>query len=168
MSARLTEEEFANILANRRGIARQRLSKASRAGGRVIHPVASKSPATHAQAKGKGRVPQRTPGQMNSLEKSYAETVLAPRKLAGEIIEWWFEAITLKLADDCRYTPDFLVMLSDHSLECHEIKGFMRDDAQVKLKIAAQMFPFKFILCKKQTKKEGGTWIIKELKQSVA
>lgn len=101
---------------------------------------------------------------MNGLEKSYAETILAPRKLAGEIIEWWFEAITLKLADDCRYTPDFLVMLADHSLECHETKGFMRDDAQIKLKIAAQVFPFKFFLCKKQTKKEGGAWIVTEAK----
>lgn len=143
MSARLTEEEYANLLVRRKRV-----------------PLSEPG----AVATGKGQVPRRTPGQMNGLEKSYAETILTPRKLAGEIIEWWFEAITLKLADDCRYTPDFLVMLADHSLECHETKGFMRDDAQIKLKLAAQTFPFRFLLCKKQTKKQGGQWVITEAK----
>lgn len=118
---------------------------------------------------GTGRVPRRTPGQMNNLERSYAETVLAPRKLAGEVLEWWFEAITFKLADDCRYTPDFLVMLADRSLECHETKAewsngqVARDDALVKLKVAALQFPFRFYLCFKRTKKNGGDWKIKEV-----
>lgn len=162
----ITEQEYAEILSRRatkRGIARTSPAKPSRAGGKVIHPSALESPVRQASVKGKGRISRRVSGQMNGLERSYAETVLAPRKMAGEIIEWWFEAITFKLADDCRYTPDFLVLLADQSLECHETKGFMRDDAQVKLKIAAQMFPFKFVLCKKETKKQGGKWIIVEV-----
>lgn len=102
------------------------------------------------------------PGQMNGYERAYSEQVLEPQKLAGEILEYWFERFTLKLADDCRYTPDFLVQLMDGTLECHEVKGsFFEDDAKVKLKVAAEMFPiFTFKLCIKQTKKDGGGWKI--------
>lgn len=49
------------------------------------------------------------------------------------------QCITLKLADDCRYTPDFWTL--GCSLHAHEVKGFMRDDARVKLKVAARMYP---------------------------
>jgi hypothetical protein len=107
----------------------------------------------------KGRTVRRVPGTMNKTEHAYMTDVLAARMLAGEIVNWWFEGVTLKLAKDTRYTPDFLVMLSDGTLECHEVKGFMRDDANVKLKVAAQMFPLKFVLVKKD--KEG--WHITEV-----
>jgi hypothetical protein len=64
------------------------------------------------------------------------------------------QVITLKLADDCRYTPDFVVIL-DGKLVAYETKGFMRDDALVKLKVAARTFPWiDFILV---TRKKG-TW----------
>lgn len=51
------------------------------------------------------------------------------------------QAITLRLANGCRYTPDFATMLADGSLSFWEVKGFMRDDAAVKLKVAAAQFP---------------------------
>lgn len=57
--------------------------------------------------------------------------------------------VTLKLGDDCRYTPDFVVVTADGLAIAYEVKGFMRDDAQVKLKTAARQFPwFKFVLVK--------------------
>ncbi len=80
---------------------------------------------------------------MNQTEAKYAQ-LLDLRQKAGEILWWEFEGITLKLADDTRYTPDFDVMLPDGSIECHETKGFWRDDALVKIKVAAKQFPFKF------------------------
>jgi hypothetical protein len=109
-----------------------------------------------------GRGGKRQPGYrtfkhldgMNKLEAAYsAELDLLLR--AGEIRGWKFEAVKLRLADKTFYTPDFLVVLKDGSLEFHETKGFWRDDARVKIKVAAEMYPmFRFAALKK-TK---GTW----------
>lgn len=100
---------------------------------------------------------------MNGTEAEYAGK-LESRRRAGEIIEYHYEAVTLKLADNTRYTPDFLVMTADGELEIHEVKGgFIREDGWQKLKIAAGMFPFRFFLCQKLAKKDGGNWKIKEV-----
>jgi hypothetical protein len=83
------------------------------------------------------------PGQMNKLEQKYADDLLLSQKSGG--IEWFsFEAIKLKLADKTFYTPDFFVMRPNGELECHEVKGFWEDDARVKIKCAAEKFPFQF------------------------
>lgn len=95
---------------------------------------------------------RRQPGVMNKLEAMYAEE-LNRRKAAGEIVAWWYEGITFKLAPDCRYTPDFLVQLDNGELELHETKGFWKDDARVKIKVAAAKFPL-FVWCG-ITKKKG-------------
>lgn len=50
--------------------------------------------------------------------------------------------LTLKLADDTRYTPDFVTVDVNGHLDCREVKGFFRDDAKVKIKVAARMFPW--------------------------
>ena len=77
---------------------------------------------------------------MNSLERRYADH-LRTLQLADEIHSFSFERHNLKLADRTYYKPDFEVMLSDGSIEFHEVKGFMMDDANVKIKVAAQQFP---------------------------
>ncbi|MDP8240838.1 MAG: DUF1064 domain-containing protein [Candidatus Hatepunaea meridiana] len=87
---------------------------------------------------GRGRT--KTPNSMNNLEKRYADH-LRTLQLAGEIHSYSFERHNLKLADRTYYKPDFEVMLSDGSIEFHEVKGFMMDDANVKIKVAAQQFP---------------------------
>ena len=94
---------------------------------------------------------------MNRTEAAYA-LVLEARRQAGEVAWWEFEGITMKLADDTRYTPDFAVMLANGEMEMHETKGFMRDDAWVKLKIAAKQFPFRFWLVRKERVAKGGGW----------
>lgn len=80
---------------------------------------------------------------MNKTEERFSH-ILEAQRLAGEILWWKYEAITFKLAHDTRYTPDFLVMYKDGTMECVEVKGWLRDDAAVKIKVAAQMFPFVF------------------------
>ena len=98
---------------------------------------------------------------MNKTEAEYAG-MLEARRVSGEILWWAYEAMTLKLADNTRYTPDFLLMLADGVLEVHETKGgFIREDGWLKLKVAAGMFPFRFFLCQKLAKKDGGGWKIK-------
>ncbi|MGP9850223.1 hypothetical protein ACT3T7_02270 [Halomonas sp. 111] len=96
-------------------------------------------------------------GTMNKTEAAYA-ALLEAEKQAGEIVWYSFEAMTFKLADNTRYTPDFAVLRADGLMEMREVKGFWREDARVKIKVAAEMFPFRFIAVKKQSKKAGGGW----------
>lgn len=110
----------------------------------------------------RGRSVRRTPGEMNKTEALYALSLVA-EKSAGTIAEFWFEAMTFKLAPDTRYTPDFMVMLPDGLIEFREVKGFMEDDAWVKIKVAAEKFPFAFSLIRKRAKKDGGGWDVKQV-----
>lgn len=96
-----------------------------------------------------GRLPV---GKMNETELSYA-TVLEGLKRAGQVQWYRFEGLKLRLADSTFYTPDFAVMRDDGVMECHEVKGFWQDDARVKIKVAAEMYPFRFMAV---TKKSGG------------
>lgn len=100
-------------------------------------------------------------GKMNNTEKAYAQH-LELLKRDGEISYYSFDGINLRLADNTFYKPDFLIMKSDGQLEIHEVKGFWTDDALVKIKVAADKFPFKFIAVMKQPKKKGGGWDIRE------
>ena len=88
----------------------------------------------------RARVRNRTEG-MNKLEAKYAAKLDADPDVA------WFvyESVTLKLAKNTRYTPDFFVQKTDGSVECHECKGFWEDDARVKIKCAAEKFPMRFV-----------------------
>lgn len=102
------------------------------------------------------------PGEMNLTESRFAE-LLQARKLCGEIIEWMFESTTLKLAEDCRYTPDFLVLHIDCTMEFVDVKGSgpMDEKSRVKVKCAAEkFFCFKFTIAKQRTKKNGGGFSI--------
>lgn len=104
-------------------------------------------------------------GIQNKTEAAYAR-VLELRRMGGEIAWFAFEGITFKLADDTRYTPDFAVMLADGTMEMHEVKGsldYIQDDAKVKIKVANDMFPFRFFLVAPIAKKRGGGWQTKEI-----
>lgn len=90
---------------------------------------------------------QTKPVRMNKLEAEYA-LYLKALEYSQEILWYGFESVKLRLADKTFYTPDFAVLGID-GLEFRETKGFMRDDAAVKLKVAAEHFPFKFVLVKK-------------------
>jgi hypothetical protein len=92
-------------------------------------------------------------GQRNKTEAAY-EAQLELRRRAGEVAWYRFEGLKLRLADSTFYTPDFAVMLADGSIECHEVKGHWEDDARVKIKVAAGMYPFRFVA----VKKAGSGW----------
>lgn len=102
----------------------------------------------------KGRLKQ---GEMNQTEKAYND-LLALRLQAREILWFRFEGLKLRLADSTFYTPDFAVLAADSVVECHEVKGHWTDDARVKIKVAADQYPFRFLAVKKATKREGGGW----------
>ena len=112
-------------------------------------------------------------GERNKTEAAY-EQHLELRKQVGEVLWYAFEGITFKLAPDTRYTPDFAVLLASGILECHETKGtttlvrksgqrvraaYFQDDAKVKMKVAAAMFPIVF----KVVYKVDGNWMEEEV-----
>jgi hypothetical protein len=82
-------------------------------------------------------------GKMNKTETHYTEW-LERKKQAGEVLEYWFEPMNLRLGDNCFYKIDFLVLMATSKLEVHEVKGYWTDDALVKIKVAADKFPFTF------------------------
>jgi len=87
------------------------------------------------------RIPPLPPRhKMNKLETRYRD-LLEARKQAGDIIDYVYEGITFRLASRTTYTPDFLVVMND-CFEIHEVKGYWRDDARVKWKLAAEKFPW--------------------------
>lgn len=96
-------------------------------------------------------------GAMNKTEAAYAQH-LGLLQAAGEVAWFRFEGLKFRLADNTFYTPDFAVMRADGSLEAHEVKGFWQDDARVKIKVAADLYPLRFIAVTAQAKKDGGGW----------
>lgn len=87
--------------------------------------------------------PRPVPGQMNKTEKLYAGHLELLKK-ADEIKDYRFEPLNLRLAKNTFYRPDFLVITQ--FIEFHEVKGHWEDDARVKIKVAAELFPwFRFI-----------------------
>lgn len=110
-----------------------------------------------------GRRTVRRPGVMNGLEREYARH-LDLLKLQGAVLDYSFDCLKLRLAEKTFYTPDFLVIMADCALEIHEVKGsskgkpYVEDDAAVKIKVAADAFPFKFVM----VWKVHGDWQTKE------
>ena len=109
-----------------------------------------------------GRLPV---GAMNKTEAAYSAH-LGLLQNVGEILWFRFEGIKLRLADNTFYSPAFAVMAADHVVEFHEIKGAMAmfaDDAKVKVKVAAEAYPFRFKVVIPRAKKSGGGWEITEI-----
>lgn len=96
-------------------------------------------------------------GKMNKTETAYSK-YLQTLKDVGKVIWFEFEPMNLRIAEKCFYQVDFLVMMQNGQLECHEVKGFWTDDALVKIKAAAAKFPFRFI----SVKLEKGQWVVRE------
>lgn len=102
---------------------------------------------------------------MSSLETAYAAE-LERRKQAGEVAWYAYEAMSLRLARLTSYRPDFLVMLADGALECHEVKGYVgrgSDNGMTKFKIAAELYPLRFVLVTRARKRDGGAWQVSEV-----
>jgi hypothetical protein len=87
---------------------------------------------------------------MNKTETAYSQ-YLEALKVAGHVLWYEFEGVKLRLADNTHYTVDFMVMRANGELEAHEVKGgYAFDDSLVKLKCAAEKFPWPFYLVKKE------------------
>lgn len=96
---------------------------------------------------------------MNKTEAAFFEHLRETR--AGAYIH---REPSLPIANGCRYKVDFLVATITGAalcVEAYEVKGFMREDAAVKLKVAASVYPWiSFFLV---TRGKGGTWSIQRI-----
>lgn len=110
--------------------------------------------------------PSRGTGRMNKTELRYA-SYLESLQLQGVIVMWRFEPLKLRLADRTFYEPDFMVITDEGMIELHEVKGRpgagpggWMDDARVKIKVAAEIFP-EFLFVGASGLKSGG-WKIEQ------
>jgi hypothetical protein len=133
---RLTEEEYRELLA------------------RTRRDKSAQPPPDEAEIVAHGRLPPQT---MNKTEAAY-DAHLWLRRRAGDVLWHKFEGIKLRLAEATFYTCDFAVLPASRVLEMHEVKGFWREDARIKIKVAASLYPFRFIA----VTKNGANWKIEE------
>lgn len=92
--------------------------------------------------------------KLNKTERAYLETL----RFRG-VKHLHIQAITLKLADDCRLTPDFSYEAFGVTVFV-DVKGFQREDALIKMKVAARMFPeFNFVIVKRVGKYWDEKWL---------
>lgn len=92
-------------------------------------------------------------GEMNGLERRFQAEYVDPLKLAKVLVDAHFEAMTFRLAKKTHYTPDFDLVFASGLLAFVECKagwstgkaGYT-DDARVKIKVVAEMYPhFAFV-----------------------
>ena len=103
-------------------------------------------------------------GAMNKTEQAYAINLERLRQ-EGYIAWYKFEGVKLRLADNTFYSPDFAVMTAEGVMQMHEVKGaraIFQDDAKVKVKVAADAYPFQFLVVYPIAKNKGGGWEIDE------
>jgi hypothetical protein len=111
-----------------------------------------------ALSKSEGRYGKRhVDGEMNRTEESYAVR-LEERRLKGEILGWWFEAVTFKFAEDARFKGDFLVLLADLTIEIVDVKGSgpINEASTVRAKACADKFWFLTFVQEKKLPKNAG------------
>lgn len=119
-------------------------------------------------AYGKGGFKPRKAGERSAVEEAWDDQL----KANPEVVWYRYEGTKVRLADGTFYTPDFIVLGADGVLECHEVKQGRRqkdgqtlatvitDGAAVKLKVAAELYPFRFRLVTgcSLPKYAGGGW----------
>jgi hypothetical protein len=100
--------------------------------------------------------------EMNKTERRYHDH-LEEEQRAGRIAGFKFESIKLRLADNTSITIDFMVIGIDGFIEFHDTKALwkstgkpgVKEDAQIKMKIAAEQFPWFYFLI---VWEEHGIW----------
>ena len=77
---------------------------------------------------------------MNKTEAMYSFELIELQR-EGIISRWAYEPLNFRLAKRTWYKPDFVLWLPNGGVRIVEVKGFLRDDAAAKFKIAREKFP---------------------------
>ena len=92
--------------------------------------------------------------KLNKLERAWLVRLRA--EFGAENVG--VQNLTFKLADRCRFTPD-MVIRDGQRIIADDVKGFQREDALVKIKVAARLFTwctFRIV-----TRDRSGAWTVK-------
>lgn len=129
MTLRLTEQDLADIQRRREKWTRKPDPKPDKRDANLIP----------------GKKPK---AGMNKWEEKFAAQ-LDQRKRAGELIWWAFEPFRIRLADGAFYRPDFVAVDKDGRTSIYEVKGYFREAAKVRLKVATDKLPYPFYIVRK-------------------
>lgn len=88
--------------------------------------------------------------ELNKTETAFGEYL---RRICGQDVTIHSQAITVRLANGLRYTPDYVVVAGP-KVTVYEVKGpYAREDSIVKLKVAASVYPWMdFMLAWRQSR----------------
>lgn len=115
---------------------------------RLRNPALFRNAERRTRTSERGKLRQSSKPLLNKLETAFRD------KLKRDNPDHWLaeQAITFRLANGVRYTPDFITFSGLRGyINAYEVKGYMRDDAGVKLKLAAKLFPWvKWVLVWKE------------------
>jgi len=100
-------------------------------------------------------------GEMNWLETAFAKH-LDTQKAAGMVVAWHYECFRMRIAFGDKpawIKVDFFVLYSDGSIRLFETKGFWREAARLRIKVAAGVYPWAKFIGVKRIKQE---WIYEQ------
>ena len=105
----------------------------------------------------------RGPRVMNKLEAKFAAELEA-WKMTSQIDWWTYEGIKLRLAKGAYFKPDFFAVKREFNggmnVTAYETKGFLRESANVRIKVAAETFPWiRFVI----VRRVNGEWKYSEV-----
>lgn len=104
----------------------------------------------------KGSHPTKRTG-MTGTEKAYAAYLEGQRVLG--VVEWFiYEGMKFALGGGAWFCPDFAVMLPSGDIELHEVKGYWDAAGRLRIKVASERYPFRFVGVTRIPKRDGGGW----------
>lgn len=104
--------------------------------------------------------PQTEEQKLNKAERAFLAVLRAEQRLGN--VSWiGIQNITIKIGDDCRFTPDFWAIVAG-KLKAYDVKAawkgnkpHVEDDAKAKIQVAARTYRFiEFVTCWKH----DGQW----------
>lgn len=122
---------------------------------------------------GRGRPKPRVAGQQSAHETAFECHLRDSLFKPGGVVWFRYEHVKLRLADGTWYSPDFVAMTEDGTIVCYEVKPgrmvkgelgtIITDGAAVKLKVAEEHYPLRFVLVTayKALVRDGGAWTFK-------
>lgn len=132
----------------------------------TVEAVEQASAALHGVGVATARaLPEIIPKFDSKLERLYWFHLQSRLKI-GEIRRVDCHPEKLLLGEGAWYTPDFRVVALDGVIEHHECKGFMREAANVRLKVAASLHPFRFFLVRNTGSSSAPRWDITRIGSS--
>ena len=124
------------------------------------NPLSAPSEPIKTSLTGNGDLRNERRGRLNKTESEFA-MILEAMKRKGEIRDYKFESVKIRVGEGCFYIPDFFVdRWPDKKPLFIEVKGFLRDDARVKFLASKDQHQWADFEMWRKDRKTGWTRII--------